>query len=493
MKTITHRGATLRLTILLLATGITLGGCNLSQRTGGQDKPITWTAVDSPVAASGLKDIQGAPIDLGKPYVGMGEGSLLVINLPRVIPLKVTGMRLDDSTLTVTTDAPDLNPSDWMKAAEVNLFDPAPPKDARPEVLRPSNLGAKQVKRVVLTDVKGNPVDIRIGYEEAVKRASDEARTDFPRPDFVNLAYYRPQPEAKPDGRVWYFLDYTTAQSISRDGTTAVAGRIRVDAVTGEVKADLQVIAFEHTRLLRADTRFLGWVDGERFAALVHDQGGVALALVRKNGTLAKAVQLSPQPASMQDAVGNLSVVPDSHWTLFSYAAGPGASGTPGQAQIIDLTEHPARSPAGAVKVEVEFTRIPQETAARVRRSSHIEGEKTISRFEFIDVSTGRSALIPDPGFGDYRIIRGYAWSAEAGKLYFATEIEGPRYGIWVTEYKLWAYDPATGGVSFLTHMPTGQFQLSPDGRSIAYNCGSADPGSHAPVRLGNCSLITLP
>jgi len=53
--------------------------------------------------------------------------------------------------------------------------------------------------------------------------------------------------------------------------------------------------------------------------------------------------------------------------------------------------------------------------------------------------------------------------------LYFSTELFGPRYGCWVTEYALGALDLQTGQLRRVALMPGPDFRLSPCGRYAVY------------------------
>ncbi len=225
-----------------------------------------------------------------------------------------------------------------------------------------------------------------------------------------------------------------------REGSAAVDGTFVVDAVTGKVvKKQVDRVPFPGTRIVAHDDLFVCWLKTGDFVAVTGKGGGseaaeLQLSVIDRDGRVKRTVPLGAA-ASVTDALG--------------------------------------------------------QTGLRLRLTTRTEGDVTASRLEIVDDRSAKVTRVPDEDFGEFRVVRHVDWSPATGRIYFTTEIDGPRYGMWATEFRLWSFDLSTAQTRPLKPMPVDRFFLSPDGRYALYNHTSTIvPGRQ--MAPGDCSLVDL-
>lgn len=406
------------LLLLLLAAG-----CTPARPPHPADAP--------PAPGWSLEAGQGGEVDRGRPFVSLDGPVTVLLNLPGVRDYTVLELRLAGAVLHIVTDLPD-GPVEWGQSPCLLAW----PYGDNLKILRLDAPLPPGTSCRLLTD-GGRELALGVSLAAAVQAARDYAGADFGWPTHAALAFL--------EGRegLHYRVDCTDDQVISRDGTAAVKGHFLVDARTGAVtESELGVFPLASTRHLVRNGDFLTWLDADTALVLACRED------TRLEGldTAGRAVFSHPVEA---EAGFFLGVTPAA--AAFAH---------PGGHILVSLVTGEvtwgAGNPAGLLPPAAA------EPLAIVGR----EGQAMAV------AAAGRTFTLDLAALGYFSEPRRGAWCATSEKLYFSSEIEGPRYGIWVTEYRLWELDGRTGDIREVTAMPGEGFYLSPGGRWVAYRHG---------------------
>ncbi len=412
----------------------------------GEEEVLTWRRLSQ----------RSDGMDLAVPGVTL-EGDRLLINLPNLPAYEILDVTVEDETLTVHTDICDTPSAAWASTLcglnpQDNLV-----------VLELEGLDCSRVMEVRILGESGVSVDMQLSFEQAVEVVRDFCEADFGWPQVFGLQFT----EIDGQNRLVYSIDYMDNQLIDRTGSSAVSGHFAVDAVTGEILyANERVVPLEDTSLLVRGGEFLAWTADGDLLLMIDGE----LCLYDAGGSLLREVPVS---------------VPLEGLALSGLQESAAYFGTPGGDCLRVCLDTGAAggdecpvwpAPESVVAEEIVREAGDRSTSVTIGLSGFVvhlaseEGWKQERASAEVRVSHGDDEVaVAVDILEDYVGLRTWKASEATEAVYFVTEIFGPRYAMWVTEYALWELIPRTGGLRRVSLLPTPNIALSPDGHRVAY------------------------
>jgi len=438
---------------LAIAIGvILLAGCVREplEVPSPQDEPVASPAKPGTEVAfweEALGQQEELP-DLSEPFARIESGRLY-INLPFVMDYQVTQVCLEEGVLWVETDLPD-------GTGEGNLLAfPGSVENLKVIRLEPAPqdvLGAR------ILGLGGKEINLGTTLAGVIDAINEYAGAQFGLPPFARLFFQAHQGVPV----LCYYIDLADAQVINDKGTAAVSGAFLVDAGSGNIlEASLHERTLRNTRYLFKGGIALGWLDSETVIAAFRDPGwrldGVEIQGSIKFSHPLPFLKDTEEPNLVALAGGSTAyfAVDDGYYALDLMSGG---------FSFLESLHGGTEAVQSAPPLSVQEEAIGDE------------GRRVVT---VIPGGSDQTFMIPVDSLGDYSELRRGAWSDPAGPLFFTTEIEGPRYGVWVTEYKMWQMEPL-GEPREVCLLPVPFFSLAPDGRHALYTYGN------------NCSIVQL-
>lgn len=441
----------LLLAVLLLAVA---ASCNVDT------EPVPEPAGETPAELEWERtDIH--PDDLkepAKPLRALRDGRLL-LNLPYLPNFTVTHLDLGDGILEVTIEfeEDDRYHDPWTYAGNPAAL-----------IIEGVDLDAVQDIRVV--DTRARAVNLEISLGEAVGRVRDFVEADFGSPTAFRLAFTG---DADGPAVLTYYLDYVDDQVIDGGGTSAVSGWFNVCAGTGEITECSVTRVPMAGRTFLDHAVFLAWTAEGHLLVL----RGQDLLLYDVEGGIHREI-----PGSVPEGLTFILLDEDrAHFSLegrecvaVCLATGvlhdswcPDPPTLPGE-----VTETEAEGADGEIVSRERRVSLALDSMSLEIRSRELLPAEASSLEITVYRDDGGTLEVPTEILGEYTVLRCWHPCEPHSIIYFSTEIFGPRYGMWVTEYALWQMVPGEGSLRRLSFMPSPDFDICPKGEFGVYQHG---------------------